>query len=154
MTPHLYTAANVAAALRSTAWLVRVLADSLDDNCHVFVEFMIPSGRQIDLLILTRNGAYCIEARNKRYVDVRANRCWTYRNSDDTVVDEPLHNGTENPCQRAISNADYFTKWVTEDMQLRFPMRRPLPHIDVFGDIRDFVVFPAVVVPARPAGII
>ena len=61
-------------------WFIRSLEGNFGQAYHIFLEFKIPSGRQVDALILSSKGAHCLEVKNKSgYVEAKVNGAWRYR---------------------------------------------------------------------------
>jgi hypothetical protein len=153
MPPIFYTAVPRRGVPNSTRWAVELFSSKFPPTAHIFVEFKIPGGRQVDFLLLTPTGAYCIEAKKKSYVDVKVNAEWSLRTYDGRITLEPLHNGTENPYNQAIETSNSVAKWIARNVGLlTLAQRLSRKDFDVRGCLRSFDVFPAVIIPAAPEG--
>src|SRR5262245_22006878 len=94
-------------------WAVDWMTTNLGDEHYVFVEFTIPGGRQIDFLILTATGIYCIEVKDKPYRHIRVNGPWQWENQTGQLVDDINAKG-ENPYQQATDSANSLVAWMSK----------------------------------------
>ena len=117
------------------------LAQSYDDEYHVFVEFQIPGGREADLLIIHRYGAWCIEEKDIEFTEIYANKPWKYRNKVGNLVEysKPIGKSIENPYQQAIATADSFKMWLFRNKDSIFDVD---PNLNTLEKFKAFKVDP------------
>ena len=133
-------------------WFIRSLEGNFGQAYHIFLEFKIPSGRQVDALILSSKGAHCLEVKNKRYVEAKVNGAWRYRlRETGEIVNDNEH---ENPYQQATNTAKSFQEWMSKPEQVKAVFSGPsedprLKRVSRSNLLEHLKVFPAVVIPDR-----